>query len=170
MAKRFISTELWGEDWFLEMPAPYKLFWYYLISNCDHAGLYKVNMRTFSLLNEVSLTSTDAINYINKGKNRIRVISESTWFIEDFFVFQYGTTFNTGNKVHVSIEKLYKRYEIELTSLRGLKEVKQGLKEKDKDSLIGETINSLNNEKNKKNEISNFATAGHEILAKKLQG
>ena len=43
MAKRFTSTEIWNEDWFLDMPAEYKLFWYYMLCECDHAGLFKVN-------------------------------------------------------------------------------------------------------------------------------
>jgi hypothetical protein len=133
MAKRFTDTNIWGEDWFLEMPNEYKLFWYYMLSNCDHSGIYKVNLRSFCSLNEVKLTSTKALEYFNIGKQRIRVIQDNVWFIEDFFVYQYGETFNTNNRVHESIKKVYEKYNIELTSIRGLKDHKDRVKDKDKD-------------------------------------
>ena len=133
MSKRFTDTEIWGEDWFLDMPNEYKLFWYYMLSNCDHSGIYKVNIKTFSLLNEVKLSSNKALEYFNNGKQRIRVIQTNVWFIEDFFVYQYGETFNTNNRVHESIKKVYQKYQIDLTTIRGLKDHKDGVKDKDKD-------------------------------------
>lgn len=133
MSKRFTDTEIWGEDWFLDMPNEYKLFWYYMLSNCDHSGIYKVNIKTFSLLNEVKLSSNKALEYFNNGKQRIRVIQPNVWFIEEFFVYQYGETFNTNNRVHESIKKVYQKYNIELSSIRGLKDHKDRVKDKDKD-------------------------------------
>lgn len=133
MAKRFTATEIWNEDWFLDMPIEYKLFWYYMLANCDHAGLFKLNLRSFCGLNEVKMTSNKALEYFNTGKQRIRVVSESIWFIEDFFVYQYGVVFNWNNRVHDSIGKLYLRHKINLTSIRGLLDLKEGVKDKDKD-------------------------------------
>lgn len=133
MAKRFTDTEIWGEDWFLDMPNEYKLFWYYMLSNCDHSGVYKVNLRSFCSLNEVKLTSNKVLEYFNAGKQRIRVLQDNVWLIEDFFVYQYGETFNTNNRVHESIKKVYEKYNIELTSIRGLKDHKDRVKDKDKD-------------------------------------
>ena len=144
MAKRFTSTEIWSEDWFLEMPIEYKLFWFYMLANCDHAGLFKVNLRSFCGLNEVKLSSNTALEYFNVDKQRIRVISESIWLVEDFFVYQYGVTFNMNNRLHESIFNLYQRQKIELTSIRGLKDLNltsnRGLKDltdgvKDKDKV-----------------------------------
>lgn len=154
MPKRFTSTEIWAEDWYLEMPIEYKLFWYYMLSKCDHAGVYKVNLRSFCSLNEVKLGSTSQVlDYFNNGKKRIRVINETTWLVEDFFFYQYGTTFNEKNRVHASIKKEYLKYGIELTSIRGLLDLKHGVKDKDKDKDINNTlkeeltINAIQNEK-----------------------
>lgn len=137
MAKRFTATEIWKEDWFLDMPIEYKLFWYYILSSCDHAGLFKVNLRSFCGLLEVKLTPNKVLDYFNAGKQRIRVVSESVWLIEDFFSYQYGTTFNWNNRVHESIGELYKRHNIELTSIRGLLDLKDRAKDKDKDIKKG---------------------------------
>jgi hypothetical protein len=130
MPKRFVSTEIWNEDWYLEMPTEYKLFWFYMLGACNHAGLFKVNLRTFSGLNDLKVTSNDAITFFNSGKNRIRVITNTLWLIEDFFAFQYGSTFNGNNRLHQSIENEYKKVGIELTSIRGLKDLKEGVKDK----------------------------------------
>lgn len=150
MAKRFTATEIWEEDWFLEMPNEYKLFWYYMLSTCDHAGLFKVNLRSFCNLLGVQISDTKALDYFNLGKSRIRVISKSVWFIEDFFSFQYGQIFNFNNNVHESIDKMYKKHSINTLQLRGLKEVKERTprgqrgdtdtpKDKDKDKDIQST-------------------------------
>lgn len=144
MAKRFTATEIWNEDWFLEMPIEYKLFWYYMLSTCNHAGFYKVNLRSFCGLNGVNLTSNNVLEYFNAGKQRIRVINNSLWLIDDFFVYQYGSTLNPNNRVHASIVKEYLKYGIELTSIRGLKDLKDGVKDKDKDKDIDNT-GSINN-------------------------
>jgi hypothetical protein len=137
MAKRFIATEIWGEDWFLDMPNEYKLFWFYILGNCDHAGLFKVNLTPFRGLLGVKVTPHDALAYFNAEKIRIREISKSLWFVEDFFVFQYGTTFNINNKVHESIGKLYNRHNINIKEIRGLRDLKEGVKDKDKEKKGG---------------------------------
>jgi hypothetical protein len=133
MAKRFTSTDIWGEDWFLDMPNEYKLFWYYMLSHCNHAGLFKVNLRSFCGLLEVNLTPKQTLEFFNNGKIRIREINPSLWLVEEFFMYQYGNILNMGNRVHASIATEYKKHKIELTSIRGLNEVKQGVKDKDKD-------------------------------------
>lgn len=136
MAKRFTSTKVWDEDWFLEMPNEYKLFWYYMLSACDHAGLFKVNLRSFCGLNEVKISADKALSYFNVGKQRIRKVSNSIWYIEDFFVFQYGSTFNVNNPLHRGIKTLYDKIDLKLTSIRGLKVVYDTLKEKEIDKVI----------------------------------
>lgn len=133
MAKRFFSTKIWDEDWFLDMPIEYRLFWFYILSSCDHAGVFKVNLGSFCRLNGVKIEPTDALVLLNTGKQRIREINNSTWLIEDFFCYQYGGTFNPNNRVHESIERVYKSHGINMTSIRGLKDLKEGVKDKDKD-------------------------------------
>lgn len=134
MAKRFISTVIWDEDWFLDMPPEYKLFWFYILSNCDFGGIFKVNLRSFCSLNGVKIDSDTALQYFNKDKQRIKILdNQQVWFIEDFFAFQYGTTFNPENRVHASIEKLYLKYGLKMTSIRGLIDLKDRVKDKDKE-------------------------------------
>jgi len=123
MAKRFTSTEIWNEDWFLDMPNEYKLFWFFMLSNCDHAGILKINPKSFKRKLDVEICMDEAIKYFNEGKQRVRVLSDSAWLIEDFFIFQYGQKFNRKNRVHLSIEDVYLKVGVKLGSIRGLIEV-----------------------------------------------
>lgn len=136
MAKRFFATDIWEEDWFLDMPNEYKQFWFYILAKCDHAGIFKVNVRSFRGLVGVELGSSKALTLFNTGKQRIRIIKDDVWLIEDFFVYQYGPVMNLQNKVHNSIAKIYKKHGVSLTSIRGLKDLKDGVKDKDKDKEL----------------------------------
>lgn len=133
MSKRLTSTVIWEEDWFLEMPNEYKLFWFFIKDKCDHSGMFKVNIKVFNSLHDVKIDSEVAFEYFNKGKKRLRKINGSLWLIEDFFSFQYGQNMNLNNRVHQSVEKLYEKHGVNLGSIRGLNEVKERVKDKDKD-------------------------------------
>jgi hypothetical protein len=137
MAKRFTATEIWGEDWFIGMPNSYKLFWFFMLSKCDHAGIYRVNTKVFCSLAGVKINSSEALRLYNLDKNRIRIVTEKLWLVEDFFVYQYGTTFNDSNKVHESIKNIYNQHNIELRSIRGLKDLKEGVKNHLPDNSLG---------------------------------
>lgn len=137
MAKRFTSTEVWSEDWFLDMPNEYKLYWFYMLSACNHAGIFRVNSRVFSSLVEVKIDPNEASNHFNAGKQRVRKINDSTWLIEDFFTYQYGCSFNLNNRVHQSVLAEYEKLGIEISEIRGLNrsiiDLKERVKDKDKE-------------------------------------
>src|SRR3990167_10770292 len=43
MARRLTDTEKWKDDWFINLPLIEKMFWIYLLDNCDHAGIWKAS-------------------------------------------------------------------------------------------------------------------------------
>jgi hypothetical protein len=157
MSKRFTSTELWVEDWFCEMPMEYKLYWYYMLSKCNHAGIFKVNTRMFNNINDCNVNNKTAFDFFNSDKKRIREINENVWLIEDFFYYQYGKSFNIKNRVHKSIYEVYNQYNIALTTIRGLNDVYIGDNIEDmcvdtdrvKDTYIN--TNNINNNKETEN-------------------
>ena len=108
--------------------------------------MFKVNFRSFCSLNGVKLDSKKALEYFNNGKDRIRELSANLWLIEDFFVFQYGETFNPNNRLHDSVEKLYNKHDLKMTSIRGLKDLKDRVKDKDKDNNNSIEFNTLTNQ------------------------
>lgn len=72
---------------------------------------------------EEKIDETLALEYFNKGKKRIRKINEGLWLIEDFFKFQYGNKYNSLNRMHMGIGKLYNENGVKLESLRGVERV-----------------------------------------------
>ena len=40
MAKRFIDTKMWDKAWFRKLSPKNKLIWLYLLTRCDHAGIW----------------------------------------------------------------------------------------------------------------------------------
>ena len=176
MPKRFISTDIWDEDWYIDMPIEYKVFWFYIISNCDHAGIFKVNLRSFCGLNDIDIAANEALLYFNKDKERILEINKNTWFILDFYSFQYGSTFNENNKLHISIRTIYEKYNIDIEKVRGLKEFKKSTKSVDKDDQYGvkdkdkdkDNIVKLKNQKNGKFS-GNFKAQGEELYVARIE-
>lgn len=133
MSKRFTQTEIWDEDWFLDMPKQYKLFWFYVKDQCNHAGIWRPNKRLFEAMVEAKVDLNEALSFFNSGKERITVLKSGHWFLIDFFVFQYGETFNPANRVHKSIQNIYNQEGIILASIRGLIDHTDRVKDKDKD-------------------------------------
>jgi len=93
MAKRFTDTTKWNDDWFFNLNNEEKLAWIYILDSCDHAGIWKKNLRLLnfqigSTFVEDDLKKVFATKFIEIGDK---------WFIPKFIKFQYGKTFLTSN-------------------------------------------------------------------------
>lgn len=133
MAKRFHDTDIWDEDWFIATPRDYRDLWLFIKDKCDHAGIWRPNVTTFNKLYDLNVDKDKALKLFNSDKERIVVLDNGRWLLVDFIAFQYGDHLNLNNRVHASILKLLNMNEVNLTSIRGLNEDMQGLKDKDKD-------------------------------------
>jgi len=103
MAKRFTDSNKWNDDWFFNLNNEEKLAWIFILDNCDHAGIWKKNLRILNF----QLGS----NFVEDDLKRIftgKIIEiKDKWFIPNFIKFQYGKTFLTSNtKAVVSAREL----------------------------------------------------------------
>ena len=144
MSKRFHDTDIWDEDWYLDIPLEYRSFWDYVCCKCDHAGIWRPNIRRFNSDIENKIDLDTAITFFNVNKERIRTLESGHWMIAEFVPFQYGKNLNLNNRVHLSVFNRLNDLEVNLGSIRGLNEVKlgssrpqvevkEGVKDKDKD-------------------------------------
>jgi hypothetical protein len=133
MSKRFFDTTIFEEDWFLEAPDGYSLFWFYMCARCDHGGIFKPNVALFNRTFQKDISKEKVFAFYNNDKERVRVLPNGRWFLEDFIVFQYGKTLTLTNPVHKSIVNLLALNEVSPTSIRGLIEVRESAKDEDKD-------------------------------------
>jgi hypothetical protein len=87
MAKRFTDSAKWDDPWFAELPSKYKLFYLYLLDECDHAGVWKVNFRKANFMVGETMEPSEVRRFMS---DRVRVIDEAYWHVSKFIKFQYG--------------------------------------------------------------------------------
>lgn len=99
MAKRLTDTRKWQKPFFDNLSTTMKLAWIYLCDNCDHAGVWDVNLRqmNFELREAFGLDDLrDAFG------DKLVWISGDKIFIPSFVEFQYGEL-NPQNRAHNSV-------------------------------------------------------------------
>jgi hypothetical protein len=129
MAKRFSDSEKWKKPFLRSLQAPYKLFWLYILDDCDHAGIWHVDIEIAEIKIGEKIDKQTAINQFN---GKINVIQNGEkWFIKDFIEFQYGTL-NPLNRVHESVIKILKKENLINENMELISPL-QGAKDKDKD-------------------------------------
>lgn len=146
MAKRFTDSEKWDDPWFAELPSKYKLFWIYLLDECDHAGVWKVNFRKAHFMIGESLEQAEVLRYVS---DRVQKIDESYWLILKFVNFQYGSL--NASKTAVSARRILEKHGLTEFVKQNEVRVTEGLPKgyltlKDKDTDMDKVISSIKSE------------------------
>jgi hypothetical protein len=101
MAKRLTDTEIWEQDWFIELPTKYKLTWNFIKDKCDDCGVWRPNKSLLQRIIGEPVNLEEFLTFINiDGKERIRILKNNRWFLVEYFFFQYGDKFNPKSPVH----------------------------------------------------------------------
>lgn len=100
MAKRFTDTEIWEQDWFIDLPNKYKLLWNYIKDKCDNVGIWRPNKSILQKIVGEPINLDEFLSFVNLEKERLKVLPSGRWWIKDFFVFQYGNRFSPESNVH----------------------------------------------------------------------
>ena len=127
MAKRFIETDLWKKKWFRKLPTNVKLFFFYILTNCDHAGMYDVDLELAEFQIGMEKDKDNILKYIGE---HIEIIKDDKWFIKKFPEFQYGVL-NPKVKAHASVIKILEKN----NCLKGFSNSLQRVQDKDKDKV-----------------------------------
>ena len=133
--KRFVDCDIWGKKWFRELPPKTKLFYFYMITKCDHAGMYDVDLELAAFQIGMPISSAD----INKVLKHIKIVKDDKWWVKGFVDFQYGELKDTNN-AHISVIKILNKYGIlgadeGLTSSSQADQYKEKEKDKKKDKV-----------------------------------
>lgn len=159
MPKRFTDSEKWKKPFIRSLEAPYKLLWFYILDDCDHAGIWQADIEVAQIKIGEKIDIEKAKKCL-KGKIIVFNNGEK-WFIPDFIEFQYGKL-NENNRVHNSVLLQLKKYNLIDKNLKIKEYIRplQGPKDKDKDKDLdkdkdqdkdlNEIINYFNEKVNKK--------------------
>lgn len=115
--KRLTETSKWQDAWFRQLPPNLKLFWLYVIDNCDNAGVWNVDLGLAEFCIGTSIPLADAQKHL---AGKYQPISETRWWIPKFVYFQCGTLREEAPP-HKSIINLLKSYGIYTLYLDWLK-------------------------------------------------
>jgi hypothetical protein len=102
MAKRFIDSGLFDDEWFSELNCEAKIFWIYYITKCDHAGLLKYNKKLIEF--------QTGIKYLDKTieqlGNRISRVNELLLWCPKYLLYQYPSFPNCNFNAALSAKEL----------------------------------------------------------------
>tara|TARA_R100001594_G_scaffold61818_1_gene96029 strand:- start:7775 stop:8182 length:408 start_codon:yes stop_codon:yes gene_type:complete len=114
MAKRYFDTDIWKKKWFRSLSPKYKSVWWYIISQCDHAGFFEPDIEIMSIFIGEELDEKELMNIFDE---RIEYLRDDKWFIPKFIQFQYNVAtpdeLNLNNRVHKSVYDRIEKYGIE---------------------------------------------------------
>jgi len=134
MSKRFTDTDKWKKVWFRKLAPELKLFWFYMLDNCNHAGIWEVDIDMANFTMMTNLTQKDLLEAYNGHITRLS--DGSKWFVNDFITFQYGEL-NHLNRAHRSVLLILMKYpvlnKLFINEIKPLTRPLQGRKDKDKD-------------------------------------
>jgi hypothetical protein len=119
------DTDKWKKPFIKSLPIEYKVFWLFLLDECDHAGIWHIEMSVVEARLGIKL-SLQKIRGLFKEKV-VEFDSGNKLFVPDFVQFQYGIL-NRENKAHRSVINILERY-----NLMGLVSPSERAKDKDKE-------------------------------------
>lgn len=109
MAKRFTDTDKWKKPFIRGLQVAYKLFWLYLLDDCDHAGIWQVDFEVAQIRIGEKLNKETAIKMLG---DRIEIFDNgSKWFLKDFIFFQYGEL-QQKNRLHASVISILTKHNL----------------------------------------------------------
>lgn len=128
MAKRFIDTDIFKKRFVKTLQAPYKLLWLYILQDCNHAGIWEVDIDVAQIrtgeefeISECERVFDEKIIVLDGG---------SKWFIPSFIEFQYGEL-SEKNRAHAGVISLLNKFCLldEKLKIKPLTSPLQGAKE-----------------------------------------
>ena len=128
MAKRFIDTNLFRKKWIRELEPEMKLFWVYLLTDCDHAGIWDVDVDRAAFQLNLKITEEKILNTFHK---KIVPFKRDKWFVPKFIEYQYGEL-SENIRPHLSVIKILSKYGLYKGYINPLNEAKDKNKKQDK--------------------------------------
>ena len=109
MAKRFTDTDKWKKGWFKQLNSKQRLFWLYILDDCNAAGIWDVDLEVASIRIGDRMGMDEAVEVL--GEDVIWFDNNEKIFIPKFIDFQYGVL-NENSRPHASVIKILEKYKL----------------------------------------------------------
>lgn len=110
MARRFTDTEKWKKPFIRGLQGAYKLLWLYICDDCDHAGIWQVDIDVAKIRIGEDVNTNDAL--IAFGDKVVSFDNGTKWFIPSFLEFQYPSGLNPSNNAHGGVIRILDKYNL----------------------------------------------------------
>ena len=142
MAKRFVDSGIFAHRWFRCLNPKLKCTWIYLMTNCDHAGIYEPDLELMGFMIGSKITQKEIFDALG---DQISIIDGNKWFLVKFIPFQYGEL-HDNNNAHKSVMKRLNKYSIDLDADQDLIRGSSASQDKDKDKVKGKVKEKKKND------------------------
>lgn len=135
MPRRLTDTEKWKKPFIKGLPVEYKLFYLYLLDDCDHAGIWQIDIEIAEIRLGVKLSLQKARGFF--AERIVEFDGGTKWFIPDFIQFQYGAL-EEKNKMYKPVSLALNKYNLmgHISPINGgIVQVKEKEQVKDKDKV-----------------------------------
>jgi hypothetical protein len=106
----FVVRELWDFEWFFRLSPKSKCFWFYILTHCDHAGVWPVN---FPLAGSFIGEKLDAGKIRKELDEHVIEIAGKYWWIPDFIGFQYKNgELDKANNAHTPALRSLQKHDL----------------------------------------------------------
>ncbi len=103
------DSNKWKDPWFSDLPSKYKLFWMYILDECDHAGIWKVNFKLAQFMIGDNLEQSEVKRILG---DRMICVSDNYWFIMKFLKYQYPNGLKPTVKAQESVINILKSHDL----------------------------------------------------------
>ncbi len=144
--KRFTETLKWNDPWFRKLKPEAKLLWYWILDNCDAAGVIEPDME----LATFQIGMPMGIDTLSQLGDRVEKLTDTKFKVSKFITFQYGEL-SRECRAHNAVFQSLERHSIGYP--KGIKRVQDITgqdKDKDKQGVGGESKRPSQNRPSKK--------------------
>ena len=126
MAKRFFDTGMFDDTWFCDLSPNSKLFFIYLMTKCDQAGIVEINPRLAEFSTGIKGLAKGIDTVTEEFGNRLVRLRGNYFILSNFVKFQYPKGLNINVKPQKAVIDRLAEFQLDFNSIDTLKE---GLKE-----------------------------------------
>ena len=132
--KRFTETLKWSDPWFRKLDPKLKLLWFWIVDNCDHAGVIDLDleMASFHIGYEYPLDTLS--DTLLKFDGRVEKLECGKYRVVKFIPFQFGEL-SADCKAHRPIFQSLEKHQIKGYG-KGIHSHKDKRKDKDKEKDV----------------------------------
>ena len=107
--KRFTDTNKWQDPWFRQLTPNTKVFWIFILDNCDNAGIWDRDDDLFKIFSGITI---EVDSHLEELGDRVEILKDGKVLIPKFIQFQQGGDLKESKPFHRGILKILEKHQL----------------------------------------------------------